>query len=167
MTVEPMFSTPVGRLAYGGENDHMAVILVADDDWDDFVILRDALKESDLEHELFYVANGKELLDYLHGSGASKESLTPRPDLILLDLNMPILDGREALRTIKQEPNLRDIPIVVLTESLDESDCTYCLNMGVYSFFTKSAWMEKLAEVIGASGRYWFDLLTGRLHRAQ
>ena len=94
------------------------VIVLADDDPDDCVLAREALEESRLANELHIVGDGEDLLAYLRREGAYAEAdAAPRPGLILLDLNMPRMDGREALREIKADPSLRSIPVVVLTTS--------------------------------------------------
>lgn len=135
-------------------------ILLADDDADDRMLTRDALKESRLMNELRCVENGEELMDYLKRRGAyeSPES-SPLPGLILLDLNMPRKDGREALREIKGDPNLRHIPVVVLTTSKAEEDIYRSYNLGVNSFITKPVTFDGLVNVMRALGKYWFEIV--------
>src|SRR5213079_828650 len=113
-------------------------LLLAEDDPDDRLLARQALEKSRLVNDLRCVEDGEELLDYLHRRGKyadPKES--PRPGLIVLDLNMPRKDGREALREIKNAPRLRDIPIVVLPPSKDEEDVASTYTLGVNSYITK------------------------------
>ncbi|MGZ3703112.1 MAG: response regulator, partial [Bdellovibrionota bacterium] len=113
-------------------------ILVADDDADDRLMIRDALTENRLANGLNFVTDGEELMDYLLRKGKySDPTNSPRPGLILLDLNMPRKDGREALKEIKANPNLRGIPVVVLTTSKAEEDVYRTYNLGVNSFITK------------------------------
>src|SRR5512135_282771 len=120
-------------------------ILLADDDPEDRMLARDALQESRVANRLDMVVDGEELLDYLHRRG-SYESLqgTPLPGLILLDLNMPRKDGREALREIKGDPHLRRIPVVVLTTSRAEEDIFRTYDIGVNSFISKPVTFEGL-----------------------
>jgi len=135
-------------------------ILLADDDADDRMLTRDALAESRLANNLKFVEDGEQLLDYLcrRGNYASPDD-SPRPGLILLDLNMPRKDGREALREIKSNPNLRHIPIVVLTTSKAEEDIYRTYDLGVNSFITKPVTFEGLVGVMRALGRYWFEIV--------
>jgi CheY-like chemotaxis protein len=135
-------------------------ILLADDDADDRMLTRDALAESRLANDLRFVEDGEQLMAYLRREGrfASPES-SPRPGLILLDLNMPRKDGREALREIKSDPNLRSIPIVVLTTSKAEEDIYRTYDLGVNSFITKPVTFEGLVGVMRGLGRYWFEIV--------
>ena len=136
------------------------VILMADDDADDRELTRDALKESRLVNDLHFVEDGAALLDYLHRRGAySRPGSAPRPGVILLDLNMPRKDGREALREIKADPELRNIPVVVLTTSKAEQDIAQSYDLGANSFITKPVTFAGLVEVVRELGRYWFDLV--------
>jgi CheY-like chemotaxis protein len=135
-------------------------ILLADDDEDDQMLAQQAFEECRLTNELRIVPDGEELLDYLHGRGAyAAPGSAPRPGLILLDLNMPRLDGREALREIKANPTLRSIPVVVLTTSKQEQDILRSYDLGVNSFITKPVTFEGLVDVIKTLGRYWFELV--------
>ena len=135
-------------------------ILLADDDPDDRMLARDALQESRLANDLHEVENGEELLDYLYQRGPYVDpEMAPRPGLILLDLNMPRMDGREALRAIKGDPNLRCIPVVVLTTSHAEVDIYRTYDLGVNSFITKPVSFEGLVEVMKTLGRYWFEIV--------
>ena len=118
--------------------DTPITILLADDDADDRMLARDALKESRLANELHEVVDGEDLLDYLRQRGRYAEpGLAPRPGLILLDLNMPRKDGREALAEIKRDPSLRCIPVVVLTTSQAEQDIFGTYDLGANSFISK------------------------------
>lgn len=141
-------------------HNNLITILLADDDADDRMLTREALKESRLVNDLRFVEDGEELLDYLshRGKYADPQS-APRPGLILLDLNMPRKDGREALREIKADPALRSIPIVVLTTSKAEEDIYKTYDMGVNSFITKPVTFEGLVSVMKALGRYWFEIV--------
>ncbi len=136
------------------------VILVADDDLEDRMLIEDAFEESRLANPLEFVEDGEELLDYLHRrNGYSDPSASPRPGLILLDLNMPRKDGREALKEIKSDPDLRRIPIVVMTTSKAEEDILRTYDLGVNSFITKPVTFEGLVDVVKMLGRYWFQIV--------
>ncbi len=136
------------------------VILLADDDADDRMLARDALTESRLANDFRTVEDGEELLDYLKSRGKyADRAAHPRPGLILLDLNMPRLDGREALREIKSDPELRQIPVVVLTTSKAEEDIYRSYDMGVNSFITKPVTFDGLVGVMKTLGRYWIEIV--------
>ncbi len=135
-------------------------ILLADDDADDRMMAADALEESRLANDVRFVEDGEELMDYLRRRGKySDPAAAPRPGLILLDLNMPRKDGREALREIKAEPNLRTIPVIVLTTSKAEEDIYRTYDLGVNSFITKPVNFESLVGVMRALGKYWFEIV--------
>ena len=136
------------------------VILVAEDDEDDRLMARDALEEARLANELRFVEDGEELLEYLQHRGRySEPGSAPRPGLILLDLNMPRKDGREAIREIKADPNLRQIPIVVLTTSKAEEDVQRTYDLGVNSFITKPVSFASLVDIMRTLGKYWFQIV--------
>ncbi|HXG48612.1 MAG TPA: response regulator [Methylomirabilota bacterium] len=133
------------------------VILMAEDDPDDRLLARDALAECQMPNELHFVENGEELVEYLRGRGRYAEAQMPRPGLILLDLNMPRKDGREALREIKEDPALRTIPVVVLTTSQADRDIDRIYELGANSFITKPASFEALVGIMKSLGHYWFE----------
>lgn len=136
------------------------VILMADDDDDDYLLTQKALKQSKLLNTLCRVRDGEELMDYLHQRGNFKDDATcSRPGVILLDLNMPKKDGREALKEIKSDPTLRDIPVVVFTTSKAEEDIYRSYQLGVNSFITKPVTFDGLIKVMQAIGRYWFEIV--------
>jgi two-component system, response regulator len=135
-------------------------ILLAEDDADDRLMVEDALREDHLNNELRFVEDGEELMDYLLRRGKYSDPATaPRPGLILLDLNMPRKDGREALREIKANPALRQIPVVVLTTSKAEEDVFRTYDLGVNSFISKPVSFDGLVAVMKALGRYWFEFV--------
>ena len=135
-------------------------ILLAEDDEDDYLLTRDAFKESRLLNHLSLVKDGDELMDYLLHQGAyQKPTDSPRPVMILLDLNMPRKDGREALKEIKQHPDLRRIPVVVLTTSKAEEDVVSSYELGVNSFIRKPVDFHQFTEVIKVWKRYWFEVV--------
>ena len=135
------------------------VILMADDDDDDVLLTKKALAESKLLNSMMRVRDGEELLDYLHRRGSFNELNAPRPGVILLDLNMPREDGREALREIKSDENLRNIPIVVFTTSKAEEDIYKTYQLGVNSFITKPVTFDNLTDVMRTLGNYWFEIV--------
>jgi two-component system, response regulator len=136
-------------------------ILMADDDDDDRLLTATALKQSRVLNDIRFVVDGEDLMHYLHGRGAySPGGLpAPRPGLILLDLNMPKKDGREALAEIKSDPDLRRIPVVVLTTSKAEEDIVRTYDLGVNSFVSKPVTFDGLASVMQTLACYWFDLV--------
>jgi CheY-like chemotaxis protein len=133
---------------------------MADDDADDRLLAKDALSECRLANDLHFVENGEELLDYLKRRGKYTDlASAPRPGLILLDLNMPKKDGREALQEIKADPDLRKIPVVILTTSKADSDIGRLYDLGANSFIAKPVSFDSLVEVMKAIGRYWFEIV--------
>lgn len=135
------------------------VILMADDDDDDFLLTQKALKASKLLNTLVRVNDGEELVDYLMQHGAYEGKETLRPGIILLDLNMPRKDGREALKEIKEQEHLRNIPVVVFTTSKAEEDVFRSYQLGVNSFITKPVTFNNLLDVMSSLGRYWFEIV--------
>jgi CheY-like chemotaxis protein len=141
-------------------NRRSITILLADDDADDRMMASDALEESRLANDLRCVEDGEELMDYLHRRGKyAAPNDAPRPGLILLDLNMPRKDGREALKEIKAQPELRSIPVVVLTTSQAEEDIYRTYDLGVNSFITKPVNFESLVALMKTLGKYWFEIV--------
>ncbi|MBW4584815.1 response regulator [Aetokthonos hydrillicola Thurmond2011] len=135
------------------------IILMAEDDEDDCMLAREALVESQLTSELRIVRDGEELMDYLYHRGQYAQKHTaPRPGLILLDLNMPKKDGREALKEIKADPDLRQIPVVVLTTSKAEEDIFHTYDLGANSFIIKPPSFGALVEMMKTIGEYWFEI---------
>ena len=135
-------------------------ILLAEDDDDDFYLTREAFKEAHLLNELRRVRDGEELMDYLlHRGVYSAQDSAPEPALILLDLNMPRKDGREALREIKSDPVLRRYPVVVLTTSHAEEDIVRSYELGVNSFISKPVTFPGLLDAVRVLGRYWFEIV--------
>ena len=135
-------------------------ILVADDDPDDRLLIGDAFERAHLAGALHFVENGQELLDYLHRRGPYADpTRSPRPSLILLDLNMPGKDGREALAEVKADAHLRRIPVVVFTTSSAEEDVRRSYDLGVSGFIHKPASFEALLEIVSALGKYWCEIV--------
>ena len=140
--------------------NHPIVILMADDDEDDRLLAADALLLSKLANKLITVNDGEELMDYLRHRGKhAPPAVSPRPGLVLLDLNMPRKDGREALREIKSDPELRSIPVVILTTSKGEEDIERGYNLGANSFITKPVTFDGLVESLRVATEYWFQVV--------
>ncbi|OQZ01173.1 MAG: two-component system response regulator [Candidatus Brocadia sp. UTAMX2] len=135
-------------------------ILLADDDPDDRFMAKDAFKEARLLNDLRFVENGEELIDYLHHRGKYADvKNSPRPGLILLDLNMPGKDGREALTEIKADPDLRRIPVVIVTTSKAEEDVVRTYELGSNSYITKPVSFEGLVAIIKTMANYWLEIV--------
>ena len=136
------------------------IILMADDDADDRLLAKDALAECKITGDLRFVENGEELIEYLHRRGKYLHAdAAPRPGLILLDLNMPKKDGREALKEIKVDPELRTIPVVILTTSRADTDIGRIYDLGANSFIAKPVSFDSLVDVMKTLCRYWFDIV--------
>ncbi len=133
------------------------IILMADDDADDRVLTKEALEESRVLNDLYFVVDGEDLMDFLKQRGKYEGS--PRPGLILLDLNMPKKDGREALKEIKADPDLRRIPVVVMTTSKAEEDIYRSYDLGASSFITKPVTFDRLVELMKTMGQYWVEFV--------
>jgi CheY-like chemotaxis protein len=129
--------------------DSSLIVLMADDDEDDCHLVESAFREIGITHDLRFVGDGKELLNYLYNKGdfADPEKC-PRPNLILLDLNMPRIDGREALTRIKSDQQLRDIPILILTTYKEERDIALSKLAGASSFLSKPEAHEDLIDML-------------------
>lgn len=135
-------------------------ILMAEDDPDDRLLAREALEEARLANDLYFVEDGEELMDYLHRRGEYADpEVSPRPGLILLDLNMPRKDGREALEEIKADSRLRLIPVVVLTTSKAEEDILRSYDLGVNAYITKPVTFEALVGVMKVLSQFWLEIV--------
>jgi CheY-like chemotaxis protein len=142
------------------EKKKSVVILMADDDEDDRLMTKEAFEEVKLLNDFHTVENGEELLDYLCRRGNYADpAQSPRPGLILLDLNMPKKDGRTALAEIKADPSLRHIPIVVLTTSKAEEDVIRSYDLGVNSFIIKPVTFDQLVDKMKTLTKYWFEIV--------
>jgi len=136
--------------------DHL--ILMAEDDPDDRLLVRDAFTECGTSSKVRFVADGEELVDYLlHRGKYAKLSESPRPDLILLDLNMPRKDGREALKEIRAHSELCRVPVVVFTTSRADTDIARVYELGANSFITKPAGFDALVATVTQLMGYWFS----------
>jgi CheY-like chemotaxis protein len=134
-------------------------ILMADDDADDRSLAREALLEGRLVNDLRFVDDGEDLLAYLRREGKYAGADAPRPGLVLLDLNMPKMDGRAALKEIKNDPDLRQIPVVALTTSKADEDVHRAYDLGVNSYIVKPVTFEALVDILQTLGKYWFEIV--------
>jgi len=135
----------------------LPTILMADDDPDDRMMMKEALDENNFSHSLQFVEDGEELLDYLHQRGKFIGQKVATPSLILLDLNMPKIDGREALSQIKSDARLKRIPVIILSTSRAEEDIVKTYDLGVNSFISKPVHYNDLVLVAREIGNYWFS----------
>ena len=136
------------------------VILMADDDADDRLLVKEALEECGVEHELHFAEDGLDLLDYLtHRGDHQDRQRAPRPQLILLDLNMPLKDGREVLQDIRADEAMRSIPVVVFTTSKADTDIRQMYDLGANSFITKPAAFADLVDMMRKVADYWFGVV--------
>lgn len=135
-------------------------ILMADDDADDREMTHDAFVANHLANELRFVEDGVELMDYLKRRGKyAAAGAAPTPGIILLDLNMPKKDGREALEEIKADPKLREIPVIVLTTSKEEEDIHRSYQLYANSYITKPVTFESLISLVSTLGKYWMEIV--------
>ena len=133
-------------------------ILLADDDPDDRLLVQEAFQENHLLNIVQTVEDGEELMEYLHKKGKFSDAVI-RPNMILLDLNMPRKSGLEALREIKADPELRSIPVIILTTSKAEEDIIRSYDLGVNSFIVKPVTFEALVSLVKTIGNYWFQIV--------
>ena len=133
------------------------VILMADDDPDDRAMTQEAFRECRVANELRFVEDGERLMSYLHRKKGYENA--PWPGLILLDLNMPRKDGRQALAEIKSDPGLRRIPVVILTTSRAEEDMLRGYELGAASYISKPVTYDRLVELMATIGKYWVDFV--------
>lgn len=137
-----------------------AVILLAEDDPGDQKLTRRALEDGRIDNDLYIVENGEEALDYLLRRGKYQDPATsPRPDLFLLDLNMPKVDGRQVLEEIEKNPACSNITTVVLTTSQQEEDIIRSYDLGIKSYITKPVEFDEFVDVVKTLGKYWFQIV--------
>lgn len=142
------------------DENQLFTILMVDDDPDDRLLFKEACEEVRLRNPLDFLENGEQLVDYLkrRGNYADREG-APLPGIILLDLNMPLKDGREALEEIKADAELRHIPIIVLTTSKDEDDILSSYGLGASSYIVKPISLDRLMRVVNSIGEYWVQIV--------
>ncbi|MCC7245108.1 MAG: response regulator [Saprospiraceae bacterium] len=142
------------------KNDKQIIVVVADDDEDDRLMTKEAFEESGLPNKVLFVKDGVDLMDYLHRRGQyANPETSPRPGLILLDLNMPRMDGREALKILKSDDELKSIPVTVFTTSKAQEDVVKTYGLGSNCFITKPVTYSELVNTIRQLGTFWFDLV--------
>lgn len=134
-------------------------ILIVDDDEDDRILAIQALQKSTFDSNVSYVTDGDELMDYLHRRGAFENDTAPMPDLILLDLNMPRKNGKEALRQIRDDKMLDHIPVVIFTTSQADQDIAECYKLGANSYIVKPVNFQSLVNVMNALQVYWSEFV--------
>jgi CheY-like chemotaxis protein len=135
-------------------------ILIAEDDPDDRLIIHDAFEEAGMHHAVHYVEDGQELMDYLCLRGKySWPNHSPRPGIILLDLNMPKKNGQDALREIKSDPSLKRIPVIVMTTSKRDEDIGFLYDLGANSYIHKPTDFATLVTIVKTLSRYWFEIV--------
>lgn len=135
-------------------------ILMADDDPEDRQLTKEAFEENRLKNDLRFVENGEEMLDYLNRRGKYTDpESSPRPGLILLDLNMPLKDGREALQEMKADPRFKSIRVVVMTTSQADEDIAHSYSLSASSYIMKPVTFDGLLEVIRVLGKYWLEIV--------
>ncbi|GJQ22851.1 MAG: response regulator [Planctomycetia bacterium] len=135
-------------------------ILIAEDDPDDRLILKDAFEEAGVHHVIHYVEDGQELMDYLHARRKhSRPNNAPHPAIILLDLNMPRKNGQDALREIKSDPDLKRIPVIIMTTSKRVEDISLVYDLGANSYVLKPTDFTTLVMIVKGLSRYWFEIV--------
>lgn len=135
-------------------------ILIIEDSPDDYEAFSRGLSKAGFDNPLYHCMDGEDALDFLHQRNQySSNQDTPKPGIILLDLNMPGVDGREVLRTIKEDPELSKIPVLVLTTSIDAKDIDYCYELGANSYIQKPVDHAGFMEAIERIGEYWFSIV--------
>ncbi len=138
------------------DNAKVVRVLLVEDDLEDIEITRRAFKEGRIANPLDVVRDGEEAMEFLRHTGRHADaSKAPRPGLILLDLKMPRLDGREVLKLIKRDPELRRIPVVVLTTSSEEADVLECYDNGANTYITKPVEFDNFLQAVITLGQYW------------
>lgn len=135
-------------------------ILIVDDDEDDIFFAKRALEKSKLPHIAYAVRDGTELMDYLHHRNGFRPETAPRPDLILLDLNMPKMNGKEALKAIRENAELALLPVILFTTSGADTDIMASYRLGANSYIKKPGDFNGLVEVMKRLKEYWFDHAT-------
>ncbi len=137
------------------------VLVMVDDDEDDCLLVEAALYEAFLKCDFHCVQDGMEMLNYLNRLGQySDPHLSPRPDIILLDLNMPKMNGRDVLQKVKTDPRFRAIPVIILTTSTLEEDVSFCYDMGANTYIVKDSSFGGLLAAMKVIKTYWMETAT-------
>jgi two-component system response regulator len=132
-------------------------ILLVEDNVGDARLVQEAIKESKLYNNLHHVIDGEQALDFLYQRNGFEDR--PRPDLMLLDLNMPKLDGRQVLAKVKQDDMLRQIPVVVLTTSSSDEDIIRSYDLHANCYITKPVDFEQFIKVVQSINKFWFSIV--------
>lgn len=138
-------------------SENTFIVLVVDDDPDDRQMVKDALDKCDIRHDIFFLENGEELVDYLSRNGDYNESNAPYPSLVLLDIKMPKMDGVEALQKIKSLPTIKSTPIIMLSTSRNPDDIAQAYDVGANSFISKPVNFNELVTTMNTLAQYWFQ----------
>jgi len=133
-------------------------ILLVEDNIDDYDATVRSFKQAHLDNPIQWCKSGKDALDYLQGKGKYADSTPERPGLVLLDLNMPGLDGKKTLALMKEDQHLKKIPVLILTPSADERDITQCYELGASTYIQKPVDFEGLVEAVSRIKDYWFGV---------
>lgn len=137
-------------------NNRPMIILIVEDDPDDQLLIRDAVKAANIEHRLVFLSDGSELMDYLNRQGNFQDSKSaPRPSLIFLDLNMPRMDGRKALEKIKSNTETRRIPVIIFTTSDSADDIHKCYDLGGNAYVVKPQNFDELVHIMRTLNDHW------------
>ena len=142
----------------GKDTGELVPVLLVEDDEDDVAITRRAFKKGRIANPLYVTRDGEEAIEFLRRQGRYENADLPQPGLILLDLNMPRLDGREVLKIIKSDPDLKAIPVVVLTTSSEEADVLHCYEDGANTYITKPVDFSNFLSAVVTLGEYWLCL---------
>lgn len=135
-------------------------VLLVEDNPRDVRLTQRAFQQAGLPHDLRVVRDGDEALAYLHREGAYKDTATaPRPDVILLDLNLPRMGGHELLREVKQDSRFKQVPIIVLTTSERPDDVRLAYDAGANAYLLKPVEFNRFTEVIGQLGKFWLEIV--------
>ena len=154
-----MIGVSSARPAPGVDRVRPVRILLVEDSPEDFETTERAFRRSGLKNPIYRCADGDEALDYLYRRGRYSEGNAPRPGVILLDLNLPGTDGREVLSEIKNDPGLKQIPVIVLTTSKDERDVEVCYSCGANSYIQKPVDLDGFMKAIERLNDYWFEVV--------
>lgn len=137
-----------------------AIILLVEDNPGDARLAEEALKDGKVSNQLYHVKDGVEAMEYLKHEGSYNEENAPRPDLILLDLNMPRMDGREVLEAMNKVPKLAEIPVIVLTTSQSEIDIIRSYRLNANCFISKPVDFESFVNVVRSIEHFWFSIVS-------
>ena len=141
------------------KTNQSTVMLIVEDSDEDYYATTRAFKSAGVANNLYRCINGEEALDYLYQRGSYNNKNAPRPNLILLDLNMPTVSGKEVLKNLKSNPDLEKIPVIIFTTSSDEMDIDQCYDLGANSYIHKPVSLENFIESIKRLKEYWFEIV--------